>query len=128
MTPHDIILSRVLLSLRALRPLRLISLVPKMRILIYELLLGWRKFLYAVVLLAFFMFMFASLGVQLFAGTGSPEGFCNDPSRNASSCEGEFLISIVVSPQESLPLTNQTDTNQTDTFIYDTFIYVPRVW
>ena len=111
-------ISRVLLFFRALRPLRLISLVPKMRHLIYELLLGWRKFFLAGVLLIFFVFMFASLGVQLFAGEGSPEGFCNDPSMNKTGCVGQFLINIEVSPQELLPLTD----------IPDTFIYVPRVW
>lgn len=89
-----------------------------MRHLIYELLLGWRKFFLAGVLLIFFMFMFASLGVQLFAGVDSPEGFCNDPNRTRSDCVGQFLINIVISPQELLPLTD----------INDTFIYVPRVW
>lgn len=93
-----------------------------MRHVIYDVLLGWRKFLLAGVLLVSFTFMFASLGVQLFAGEGgegSPEAFCNDPSKtNQSECVGEFLIDVEVSPRESLPLLNGADT----------YIFVPRVW
>ena len=92
-----------------------------MRQLMYELLLGWRKFLLSGILLLLFVFMFASLGVQLFAGEGSPEEFCNDPSvNNSESCVGEFLINIAIGSQELLPVTEDI-TN-------DTFIYVPRVW
>ncbi len=108
-----------LLSLRALRPLRLISLVPSMRHVIYDLLLGWRKFLLGALLLVLFIFMFASLGVQLFAGTDSPEGFCNDPTFfKRENCTGEFNINIQTSLQEALPLNT----------INDTSILVPRVW
>lgn len=88
--------------------------------MMYELLLGWRKFLQAIVLLVFFIFMFASYGVQLFAGKESPEGFCNDPTQSQNDCVGEFLINIEPSPQESLPLVVGNGT--------DIFILVPRVW
>ena len=72
----------------------------------------------AGILLIFFVFMFASLGVQLFGGVDSPEGFCNDPTMKATNtCVGNFLINIQTSPQ-SLPI---NDTN-------DTYIYAPRVW
>ena len=92
-----------------------------MRHVIYDVLLGWRKFLLAGVLLASFTFMFASLGVQLFAGEGGPEGFCNDPSKeNREECVGEFLMDVEVSLRESLPLVVENGT--------ETFIYVPRVW
>ena len=84
-----------------------------------ELFLGWRKFLLALILLGIFIFFFASLGVQLFAGENSPEGFCNDPTQERSDCVGEFQIDIMVSLQESLPL-NRTG--------LDTFMLVPRVW
>ena len=56
---------RFLLVLRALRPLRLISLLPSMRRVISDVLLGWRDFGKAVVILFSFVFMFASLGVQV---------------------------------------------------------------
>ena len=86
----------------------------------YELFLGWRKFLLALILLGIFIFFFASLGVQLFAGVDSPEGFCNDPTKDErEECVGEFYIDLMVSLQESLPL-NRTGS--------DTFMLVPRVW
>ncbi len=53
------------LFLRALRPLRLISLVPSMRRVIWDVFLGWKKFLLGLILLSCFVFMFASLGVQV---------------------------------------------------------------
>ncbi len=110
----------MLLTLRAFRPLRLISLVPGLRHVFYELFLGWRKLVLALILLLVFIFFFASLGVQLFAGVDSPEGFCNDPSREEpKECVGEFLIDIQVSLQESLPLRNSG---------LDTYLLVPRVW
>ena len=111
---------RFLLTFRALRPLRLISIIPSIRRVMYELMLGLKKLVFAGILLLLFMFMFASLGVQLFTGTGSPEGFCNDPNRTNDDCVGIFNMSIVVSIQESLPLTN--------TSAGDTFILAPRVW
>lgn len=58
-------LLRFVLCLRALRPLRTISLVPQMRRVISDVLLGWRQLLYGVLLLFFGIFMFASLGVQV---------------------------------------------------------------
>lgn len=92
-----------------------------MRHVIYDVLLGWRKFLLAGVLLASFTFMFASLGVQLFAGEEGPEGFCNDPSKESRrECMGEFLMDVDVSLRESLPLVRKNDV--------ETFVYVPRVW
>lgn len=56
---------RILLVFRALRPLRIISLVPVMRRVVWDVVLGWRKFLLGAILLIFFIFMFASLGVQV---------------------------------------------------------------
>lgn len=69
-------------------------------------------------MLAGFIFMFASLGVQLFAGENNPQSFCNDPSVvTAEECFGEFNMNIEISPQELLPV----DEN-------DVSIRVPRVW
>lgn len=88
-----------------------------MRRVIYDVILGWRKFLQAAILLVGFMFMFASLGVQLFAGEGNPQQFCNDPSINTrEECIGEFDINIEISPQELLPINDSIS------------IHVPRVW
>lgn len=89
-----------------------------MRQVIDDVLLGWKKLLQAAVLLSFFVFMFASLGVQLFAGDGSPQGFCNDPSvKNLTECVGMFDINIEISPQELLSSREN-----------DISIHVPRVW
>ena len=109
----------ILLTFRALRPLRLISLVSSMRHVMYELMLGLKKLVFAGILLLFFMFMFASLGVQLFSGEGSREGFCNDPNRGEEDCDGMFNMNIMVSLQESLPL---NDTMEQTSFL------VPRKW
>ena len=56
---------RILLCLRALRPLRMISLIPQMRRVISDVVLGWKRLLLGVLILFFFIFMFASLGVQV---------------------------------------------------------------
>ena len=89
-----------------------------MRRVIYDVVLGWRKFLQAAVLLIGFVFMFASLGVQLFAGQDSPQQFCNDPLIDKlQDCIGEFNVNIEVSPQELLPFSSNS-----------TSIHVPRVW
>ena len=101
-----------------MRPLRLISLIPNMRQVLDDVILGWRKFLQAAILLIGFMFMFASLGVQLFAGEGSPQSFCNDPSvTTVDDCIGEFTINLDITAKEVIP-----------TREYDVGIHVPRVW
>lgn len=56
---------RVFLLLRALRPLRILSLSPGMRGVVWDVARGWKKFLAGVILLFSFMFLFASLGVQV---------------------------------------------------------------
>lgn len=90
-----------------------------MRRVIYDVLvLGGKKFILGTILLFILVFMFASLGVQLFAGENSVEKFCNDPSKlSKEDCVGDFSINIEISPQEFLP----TGDN-------DIYIQVPRVW
>lgn len=65
MSSLSISLYQIILGLRLLRPLRLISLVPQMRRVIWDVILGWKKFLLGGVLLLLSIFMFASLGVQV---------------------------------------------------------------
>ena len=67
---------RILLILRALRPLRMISLVPSMRRVLGDVAHGWRKFLLGSLLLSIFMFTFASLGVQVCAWFVCVCGMC----------------------------------------------------
>lgn len=64
------------LCLRALRPLRFISLVPSMRRVVWDVVLGWKKLLLGSILLVSFVFMFASLGVQVCVEGGGVEGRC----------------------------------------------------
>ena len=90
----------VLLFLWALRPIRIISIVPAMRQGIIDILKGKLNFLMAFILLGGFLFMFTSLGVQLFQGAFK---FCNDFSQDLSECFGEFEISLQVSPELILP-------------------------
>ena len=56
----------VVVFLRALRPLRLISLVNSMRRVVWDVLLGWRKLLSGGILSLMFIFLFASFGVQVY--------------------------------------------------------------
>ena len=71
-----------------------------------------------VFLFGLFLFLFASLGVHLFAGNGNPQEFCNDPSTpSKDTCVGEFEILVDISPRELIPNEN--------TLVP---IFVPRVW
>lgn len=92
-----------------------------MRRLIYDVLvLGWKNLVLGTILLFTLLFMFASLGVQLFAGGGKDNVamFCNDPNiRTEEECVGHFFMNIEISPQEFLA-TGENDFS----------IYVPRVW
>lgn len=55
----------VLMGIRALRPLHIISLFRSLRSVVGETIEGWRNLLTAFIIMAGFMFMFASLGVQV---------------------------------------------------------------
>ncbi len=109
---------RALLTIRALRPIRMISLIPSMRRVVLDIIEGWRSFILALFVFLLFLFLFASLGVQLFAGIDSPQKFCNDPNMDSmETCVGEFEIFIDISPHEFIP---------TDDIAISMF--VPRVW
>ena len=60
----------VMMGIRALRPLHIISLFRSLRSVIYEILEGWKNFLIAGILMIGFIFMFASLGVQVSSTSG----------------------------------------------------------
>ena len=90
----------LLLYLWALRPIRIISIVPPMRQGIVDILKGKLNFLMAFILLGGFLFMFTSLGVQLFQGEFK---FCNDFNTTVDDCTGEFEISVLVSPELIIP-------------------------
>lgn len=87
-------LAHYFMVLRCCRPLRIFTLVPHLRKLGIELLGGfWDIFLVSILLLSL-TFMFASYGVQAFAGELLK---CNDPSiTNLADCKGEFEQTVSV--------------------------------
>jgi len=106
--------SAVLLFLWALRPIRIISIVPAMRQGIVDILKGKLNFLMAFIILGGFLFMFTSLGVQLFQGEFK---FCNDFNKSVKDCMGEFEMALEVSPELIVP----------GRFSQEVKILVPRV-
>lgn len=60
--------AQVLMILRCVRPLRIFTLVPHMRKVVYELCRGFKEILLVSTLLILLMFIFASYGVQLYGG------------------------------------------------------------
>lgn len=104
----------ILLILRALRPLRIINLIPKMRQVIQELFGGFKEILKVATLQLSLMFIFASYGVQMFSGKLVK---CNDARKEtANTCRDAFFITLK-GPHELRELAG--DENQ---------ILVPRVW
>ena len=105
--------AQLLMVLRCLRPLRLVTLVPKMKQVILELVGGYKEILKVSALQLMLMFIFASYGVQVFSGKF---GSCNDQRmKDPKLCVGTFEIDIAT-PRgiRDLPGTSR--------------ITVPRVW
>lgn len=99
-TKHINYFAAFMLFLWALRPIRIISIVPPMRQGVADILKGKLNFLMAFILLGGFLFMFASLGVQLFHDKFK---FCNDLNKTVDECVGEFEISIEVTSELIVP-------------------------
>lgn len=98
---HIDYLAAFMLFLWALRPIRIISIVPPMRQGVVDILKGKLNFLVAFIILGGFLFMFASLGEQLFQGLFK---FCNDFNIEADSgCNGEFEIFVQVTSELIVP-------------------------
>lgn len=68
---------QTLYVLRCVRPLRIFSLVPHMRKVVYELCRGFKEIALVSVLLIVLLFVFASVGVHMFGGLLAR---CNDPT------------------------------------------------
>ncbi|XP_065332108.1 sodium leak channel NALCN isoform X4 [Cloeon dipterum] len=112
--PHST--AQLLMILRCLRPLRIFTLVPHMRKVVYELCRGFKEILLVSILLIVLMFVFASYGVQLFGGRLAR---CNDPSiEHREDCVGVFLRRVFVTKMKLGPGENET---------YPSML-VPRVW
>lgn len=78
-------LAQLVMLLRCMRPLRIFSLVPHMRKVVYELCRGFKEIALVSVLLIVLLFVFASYGVHMFGGRLAR---CNDPSitNRVSAC------------------------------------------
>ncbi|XP_071779648.2 sodium leak channel NALCN isoform X3 [Centroberyx gerrardi] len=94
--------AQLLMMLRCLRPLRIFKLVPQMRKVVREVLKGFKEIFLVSILLLTLMLVFASFGVQLFAGKLAK---CNDPHiLKRDGCHGIFRINVSVSKNLNLKL------------------------
>ena len=100
--------------LRCLRPLRIITLMPKMKKVIMELVGGYKEILKVSALQLILMFSFAIYGVQVFSGK---LGRCNDIEiTTKGECNGFFEIKLST-PRELTILAGDVPS-----------MMVPRVW
>lgn len=108
--------AQLLMILRCLRPLRIFTLVPHMRKVVYELCRGFKEILLVSTLLILLMFVFASYGVQLYGGRLAR---CNDPTiLKREDCVGVFMRRVFVTKMKLTPGVNES---------YPAML-VPRVW
>ncbi|XP_026672772.1 sodium leak channel non-selective protein [Ceratina calcarata] len=108
--------AQLLMILRCVRPLRIFTLVPHMRKVVYELCRGFKEILLVSTLLILLMFIFASYGVQLYGGRLAR---CNDPTiLKREDCVGVFMRRVFVTKMKMKPGENESYPS----------ILVPRVW
>ncbi|CAH2066683.1 unnamed protein product, partial [Iphiclides podalirius] len=108
--------AQMLMILRCVRPLRIFTLVPHMRKVVYELCRGFKEILLVSTLLILLMFVFASYGVQLYGGRLAR---CNDPTiTRREDCVGVFMRRVFVTKMKIRPGANETFPS----------MLVPRVW
>ncbi|XP_058810825.1 sodium leak channel NALCN isoform X2 [Phymastichus coffea] len=108
--------AQLLMILRCVRPLRIFTLVPHMRKVVYELCRGFKEILLVSILLILLMFIFASYGVQLYGGRLAR---CNDPTIiKREECVGVFMRRVFVTKMKLQPGPNESYPS----------ILVPRVW
>ncbi|XP_053209905.1 sodium leak channel NALCN-like isoform X1 [Panonychus citri] len=106
-----------ILLLRCIRPLRIFSLVPHMRKVVYELCRGFKEIALVSVLLIVLVSTFACYGVHMFGGLLAR---CNDPDISTpEECVGVFFRRLHVTKMK-VP-TPPDDENYPE-------ILVPRVW
>ena len=108
--------AQMLMLLRCLRPLRIFTLVPHMRKVIYELCRGSKEILLVSILLVVLIFIFANYGIQIFGGKLAR---CNDESiQERKYCTGLYKRNLFVSKLKLGRKNNSTTPS----------IWVPRVW
>ncbi|VDN02709.1 unnamed protein product [Thelazia callipaeda] len=110
-------LAQLMMIFRAMRPLRIYTLVPHIRRVVVELCKGFKEILLVTILLVLLMFIFASFGVQI---AGGKLAACNDPTiTEREKCFGLFEQKIFVTRMEVY--------GKNDDELHPK-IWVPRVW
>ncbi|KAK0421025.1 hypothetical protein QR680_015029 [Steinernema hermaphroditum] len=110
-------LAQLLMIFRAMRPLRIYTLVPHIRRVVVELCKGFKEILLVTILLVVLMFVFASFGLQI---AGGKLAACNDPTVvTRENCTGLFEQKIFVTRMEVY--------GKNDDRLHPK-ILVPRVW
>ena len=118
LSPEEVLANsgaQILMLLRCLRPLRIFTLVPHMRKVIYELCRGFKEILLVSVLLVVLIFIFANYGIQMYGGKLAR---CNDVKMEKKQCTGMFKRNLYVS---KLRLNKKPNSSVPS-------IWVPRVW
>ena len=82
---------QIVMILRCFRPLRIFTLVPHLRKMVYEVLRGIKEMMLVSILLLALMFIFASYGVQIFANKLAT---CNDENITEKVCSVKNKIII----------------------------------
>ncbi|ETN82182.1 transporter, cation channel family protein [Necator americanus] len=109
--------AQLLMIFRAMRPLRIYTLVPHIRRVVLEFFRGFKEILLVTILMVVVMFIFASFGVQI---VGGKLAACNDPSIiSRENCTGIFWQKIFVTRLEVY--------GKDDEELHPK-ILVPRVW
>ncbi|CAB3406502.1 unnamed protein product [Caenorhabditis bovis] len=110
-------LAQFLLICRAMRPLRIYTLVPHIRRVVLEFFRGFKEILLVTILMIVVMFIFASFGVQI---VGGKLAACNDPTiTSRENCTGVFWQKIFVTRLEVYGKDSESMHPK---------ILVPRVW
>ncbi|XP_059160576.1 sodium leak channel NALCN-like isoform X2 [Physella acuta] len=111
--PHS--REQILMILRCCRPLRIYSLVPHMRRVVYELVRGFKEIVLVSVLLIVLMFVFAICGVHLLGGKLAQ---CNDKNiTTRDNCTGEYFVEVQVTKMQIKKIGNNFPG-----------MWVPRAW
>ena len=119
LSPKEVVANsgaQFLMLLRCLRPLRIFTLVPHMRKVIYELCRGFKEILLVSILLVVLIFIFANYGIQIYGGKLSR---CNDAKvLDKKNCTGMYKRNMFVTKL----ILKRGGSNKTPS------ILVPRVW
>lgn len=94
-------LAQCFMLLRCVRPLRIFTLIPHMRQVVYELVRGFKAIFLVCVILFLLCFVFACYGVHVFGGRLAR---CTDPTiKSREKCTGTFLRKVYVTKMRLAP-------------------------